>query len=199
MRGVNGTLILLNVAVFILQLQDPDLLVPHYALWPLGAAAVAEFGPAARFAPWQLLTSAFLHANFAHLGLNMFALWMFGRDTERVLGPGRYATLYLASILSASLLQLLIVSMTGGVYPTLGASGGVFGILLSFAMLFPSRRIVLLFPPIPLPAWLFVSLYAVLELVHGVFGTEAGVAHFAHLGGMLGAFLVLQHWRSAAR
>ena len=74
----------------------------------------------------------------------------------------------------------------------------VFGVLLTFAVLFPTRRIMLLIPPIPLPAWLFVTGYALIELGHGVFGTEAGVAHFAHLGGMLGALLVILAWRRRA-
>jgi membrane associated rhomboid family serine protease len=72
-----------------------------------------------------------------------------------------------------------------------GASGGVFGVLLAFAMLYPHRRVMLIFPPIPMPAWLLVAGYGVVELAMGVFGTQQGVAHFAHLGGMLGAFIVL--------
>ena len=199
MRSINGTLILLNVIVFLLQLQSPDGLLVRYALWPLGAHEVAGLGAVVQFAPWQLVTSAFLHGGRMHLLLNMFALWMFGRDCERVLGPARYLALYFAAVLSASLLQLAVASASGAAYPTVGASGGVFGVLLTFAMLFPERRVMLLFPPIPMPAWLFVTVYGVVELVNGVLGTQAGVAHFAHLGGMLGAYLVLRHWRRARR
>jgi len=198
MRGINGALIALNVAVFLLQLELPDAAVARFALWPLGVHAVATYGPVAHFALWQLVTSAFLHGSWTHLGLNMFALWMFGRDCEAVLGARRYLILYFASVLSASLLQLVVVSASGATYPTVGASGGVFGVLLTFAVLFPTRRIMLLIPPIPLPAWLFVTGYALIELGHGVFGTEAGVAHFAHLGGMLGALLVILAWRRRA-
>jgi membrane associated rhomboid family serine protease len=198
-RSVNGTLILVNVIVFLLQLQSPDLLLVHYALWPIGAHEVAGLGQVVQFEPWQLVSSAFLHGGLSHLGLNMFALWMFGHDCERVLGPRRYLALYFAAVLSASLLQLAVASLSGSAYPTVGASGGVFGVLLTFAMLFPERRVMLLFPPIPMPAWLFVTLYGIVELVSGVLGTQAGVAHFAHLGGMLGAYLVLRHWRAAAR
>jgi membrane associated rhomboid family serine protease len=198
-RGVNRMLILANVAAFLLQLQAPDALLVHYALWPLGAHASPEFGRVVEFAPQQLVTSAFLHGSFPHLFLNMFALWMFGRDCERVLGGWRYLALYGAAMVSAALVQLAVASLTTGTYPTVGASGAVFGVLLAFAMLFPERRIVLLFPPIPMPAWLFVTLYGVVELANGVFGTQAGVAHFAHLGGMLGAWLVLRHWRAGAR
>ena len=196
MRGVNGTLIVVNVAVFALQLLSPALLVP-FALWPLGAHPLA--GLAAHFEPWQLVTYAFLHGGVAHLGLNMFALWMFGRDCERALGPRRYLALYFAAVLSAAATQLAVATWSRATYPTIGASGGVFGVLLAFAVLYPQRRIMLLFPPIPMPAWLFVTLYGLIELSNGVLGTDAGVAHFAHLGGMLGAGLMLRHWRHARR
>jgi membrane associated rhomboid family serine protease len=126
----------------------------------------------------------------------MFGLWMFGRDCERVLGARRYLALYFGAVLTASLTQLVVSSLAGADYPTVGASGGVFGVLLAFGMLFPQRRIVLLFPPIPMPTWLFVTLYGLMELANGVLGTQAGVAHFAHLGGMLGAWLLLRHWRA---
>ncbi len=129
----------------------------------------------------------------------MFGLWMFGRDCEATLGARRYALLYGASLLSASLVQLAVVSLSGAAYPTIGASGAIFGVLLAFGMLFPRRIIVLLLPPIPLPAWLFVTLYGLLELVEGVFDTASGVAHFAHLGGMLGAAVLLWSWRTARR
>jgi membrane associated rhomboid family serine protease len=94
----------------------------------------------------------------------------------------------------------LVVSGVAGAnpYPTVGASGGVFGLLLAFGVLFPSRMIVLIFPPIPMPAWLFVTVYGALELYLGVTGTSQGVAHFAHLGGMLGGWLMLRRWRRQA-
>ena len=89
----------------------------------------------------------------------------------------------------------MFVSASGTFYPTVGASGGVFGLLLAYAIYFPNNRIMLLFPPIPMPARLFVVLYALLELYLGVTGTQAGVAHFAHLGGMIGGFAMLRYWR----
>jgi membrane associated rhomboid family serine protease len=92
-------------------------------------------------------------------------------------------------------MQLLVTSFTGGIYPTVGASGGVFGLLLAYGMCFPNRIIVLLIPPLPLPARLFVILFAAIELMLGVTGTQAGVAHFAHLGGMIGGYMVVRHWR----
>jgi membrane associated rhomboid family serine protease len=172
-----------------------------FALWPIGHFNVAQFDSPVGFKVWQLVTCGFLHANFLHLAINMYALWMFGSDVERAIGPRHYLILYFASLLSSSATQLLVVSMmtSTGVYPTVGASGAIFGVLLAFGMLFPRRTIVLLIPPIPMPAIVFVILYAVLELFSGVFGTDQGVAHFAHLGGMVGGYLTLRHWRRRER
>ena len=97
----------------------------------------------------------------------------------------------------AAAAQLVMSALSPGPpYPTVGASGGVFGLLLGFAMYFPHRTIVLLIPPVPMPAWLFVTLFGMLELYLGVTGTQAGIAHFAHLGGMLGAWVLIQYWRT---
>jgi membrane associated rhomboid family serine protease len=181
-------LIVANVLVFLLETSAPADAVAPFALWPISSGAGFSFRP------WQLVTSAFLHASTTHIVLNMLALYMFGRDVERRLGSNRYLVLYAASVLSAALVQLAVVTAAHGTYPTLGASGGVFGILLAFGWLFPDRVIVLMFPPIPMRARMFVVLYGALELFHGVVGTEQGVAHFAHLGGMLGAWLLLLRW-----
>jgi membrane associated rhomboid family serine protease len=190
-----------NVAVFVLEALSGPGLLATCALWPVGHFVVAQFDNPVGFKVWQLITCGFLHANFLHLAINMYALWMFGSDVERAVGPKHYLTLYFASLLSSSVTQLLVVSMmtSTGVYPTVGASGAIFGILLAFGLLFPRRTIVLLIPPIPMPAIVFVILYALLELFSGVFGTNQGVAHFAHLGGMIGAFLTLRHWRGRGR
>jgi rhomboid family protein len=183
------TLIVLNVGVFILELVGGNALIEWLALWPLGAG-----GPG--FAPWQLVTYSFLHAGYAHIFLNMFALFMFGSEIERLYGARWFVALYFASVVTAALAQLVFAAVSSSPpYPTLGASGGVFGVLLAFGMTFPKRTIVLLFPPIPMPAWLFVTLYGLLELYLGVTGTAAGVAHFAHLGGMLGGYLMIRQRR----
>jgi membrane associated rhomboid family serine protease len=201
MARITRLLIGINVAVFLLEAVTGPGLFARFALWPVGHFDVPQFDTPVGFKIWQLITCGFLHANFLHLAINMYALWMFGSDVERTVGPRHYLTLYFASLLSSSLTQLLVVSMmtSGGVYPTVGASGAIFGILLVFGLLFPRRTIVLLIPPIPMPAIVFVALYALLELFSGVFGTNQGVAHFAHLGGMIGAYLTLRHWRSRAR
>ena len=201
MARLTRWLIGINVAVFALEAISGPGLLASFALWPVGRFAVAQFDSPVGFKVWQLVTCGFLHASFLHLAINMYALWMFGSDVERAVGPRRYLILYFASLLSSSVTQLLVVSMmtSAGVHPTVGASGAIFGVLLAFGMLFPRRTIVLLIPPIPMPAIVFVILYALLELFSGVFGTDQGVAHFAHLGGMIGAYLTLRHWRSRER
>jgi membrane associated rhomboid family serine protease len=201
MRTVTGWLILLNVAAFVAQKYAGDALLAQFALWPIGRFDIPGLSDPVGFRSWQLVSSAFLHASISHIALNMLALYMFGRDVERTLGGPRYFVLYFAAVISAALVQLFVVSFLSRhqVYPTLGASGGVFGILLAFGVLFPRRLVFLLFPPIPLPARVFVVLYGLIELANGVLGTEAGVAHFAHLGGMLGAWICLSRWRRRRR
>jgi len=194
MPPVTTALIVANVAVFLLQSVAPGIVVP-LALWPLAASAS---GVGAAFGPWQLLTYAFLHGGLVHLAFNMFALYMFGGAIEQVFGPRRYLIYYLVCVVSAAVSQLIVSAMMGGIYPTVGASGGVFGLLLAYAIYFPHSRVMLLFPPIPMPARVFVVVYAVIELYLGVTGTQAGVAHFAHLGGMIGGFVMLRYWRSSA-
>ena len=179
------TLVVVTIVVFLLESYAAAPMVSSFALWPLQAG----------FMPWQLVTYAFLHASVLHLVFNMYGLWLFGRELENLLGRRALLQLYFASILTAGVTQLLFTNLSGNVYPTVGASGGVFGILLAYGIFFPNRILMLLFPPIPLPAWLFVTLYAGIELTLGVTGTQAGVAHFAHLGGMVGGYLVIRRWR----
>jgi len=192
MTPVIRLLLFANIAVFALKEFTGDWLLIHFALWPLGSHFIPGAGRVG-FEPWQLITSAFLHGGLAHIALNMYALYAFGGMVERALGSRRFALLYFASVLTGSLVQLVVVTaaLDQGVAPTVGASGGVFGVLLAFAALFPHNRVLLVFPPIPMKAWVLVAGYAAIELVSGVFGTSQGVAHFAHLGGMLGAILVL--------
>jgi len=195
MPPVTTALIVANVAIFLLQSVLPGLIVP-FALWPLGAS---QAGPGLYFAPWQLVTYAFLHGGLTHLAFNMFALYMFGSAVEQVFGSRRYLIYYTVSVVAAAIAQLVVAALVGGVYPTVGASGGVFGLLLAYAIYFPNNRVMLIFPPIPMPARVFVLLYAVLELFLGVTNTQAGVAHFAHLGGLAGGWLMLRFWRGGSR
>jgi membrane associated rhomboid family serine protease len=176
----------LCVLVFLAQTQMSDALVVKGALWPIGPD----------FAVWQLVSYAFLHGGSTHLLFNMLGLHMFGGDVERIIGPRRFALLYVASVICAALAQLAVNAATASPWPTVGASGGLFGVMLVFALLFPKAKIVPLIPPIPMPAWLFVTLYAGVELWLGVTGTQQGVAHFAHLGGLAGGVLVWFYWRA---
>lgn len=185
---VTRALLVTNVLLFVAQAALPGVLEMRFALWP---------GASELFAPWQLVTYAFLHGGLAHLLFNMFGLVSFGSELEDYWGPRRFAAFYGASVLSAALAQLAVTAALGEDVPTVGASGGIYGLLLGFAMLFPRRRIMLIFPPIPMPAWLFVVLFGCLELYLGATGTRSGVAHFAHLGGMVGGFLMIRYWRSA--
>ena len=185
-------IIIINVVVFLLQQVASDAAVSLFALWPIGP----------QFEPWQVVTYAFLHGgelahfDIAHIFFNMFALYMFGGPLESYWGTRRFVVFYFASVLAAAGTELLVQALTHTVEPVIGASGGVFGLLLGFAWYFPRQRLMLLIPPIPMPAWLFVTLYGVLELVLGVTGAQASVAHFAHLGGMVGGAVMILIWRA---
>jgi membrane associated rhomboid family serine protease len=190
-------LLILNVALFAAQALTGPWLINVFGLWP---PASPDYPGEASFEIWQLLTYGFLHGGLEHLFFNMLALYMFGGDIERLLGTRHFVIYYLACVVGAAVAQLFVVAgMDRPPVPTVGASGGVFGLLLAFGMAFPRRRIMLLFPPIPMPAWLFVTLYGLLELYLGVTGTGQGVAHFAHLGGMAAGYALLVFWRSQAR
>jgi membrane associated rhomboid family serine protease len=183
-----------NVLVFLLQGQSPGRIDELLALWPLQPIDGKVY-----FQPWQIISYAFLHGNVTHIGFNMLGLWMFGAEIERYVGPKRLLACYFASVVTAALTQLFIPMLFGAPpAPTIGASGGVFGLLLAYALMFPTRKVVPLIPPIPMPAWLFATIYAGIELFLGVTGTLSGVAHFAHLGGMIGSALVVTQWRRAA-
>lgn len=195
---VTRAIILINVVVFLLQQVAGDLLLQLFALWPLGDQL---------FQPWQLVTYSFLHQgniarlDIAHIFFNMFALYMFGGPLEQsLMGSRRFGIYYLVCVISAAATELVVENATGAGEAVVGASGGVFGLLLAFAWFYPRQRLMLIFPlPIPMPAWLFVTLYGVVELVFGVTGAEAGVAHFAHLGGMLGGAVSILYWRMRGR
>ncbi|HET6631183.1 MAG TPA: rhomboid family intramembrane serine protease [Rhodanobacteraceae bacterium] len=195
---VTRALLIANVAVFLLQQLLGDVLLVHFALWPWGPAhqALGEHGVVTvGFHVWQLVTYGFMHGSLTHIFFNMFALYMFGGVIERTLGQGNFVAYYFVCMVVAAVAQLCVVHwFIPGFYPTIGASGAIFGLLLAFGMLYPHQRLMLLFPPIPMPAWIFVGAYIVLELVLGVTGT-AGVAHFAHLGGALAGFVMIEYWR----
>ncbi|HUX31841.1 MAG TPA: rhomboid family intramembrane serine protease [Thiobacillus sp.] len=192
-------LLVMNGALFLLELYSGAPLIDALALWPLGLSGTAAFGLAApHFQLWQLVTYSFLHGGIMHLLLNMYALWLFGSRMENVWGSEAFTLYYFVCVIGAGLVQLFVATLgtgEGGIYPTLGASGGVFGLLLAFGLTFPTERLMLIFPPVVLQAKWFVLIYGAIELWAGVTGTMAGVAHFAHLGGMLFGYILLLYWR----
>ncbi len=141
------------------------------------------------FLPWQLVTYMFLHADFYHIFFNLFALWIFGQALEQLWGTKRFLIYYFLTGIGAGIIQLFVSSGY-----TIGASGAVFGILLGFGMMYPNRRIMLLFPPIPIKAKYFVGFYGALELFNGLTRVDSGIAHFAHLGGLLVGFILIKLW-----
>jgi membrane associated rhomboid family serine protease len=194
---VTRALIIANVAVFLLQQVAPPAFVDLFALWPADSP---------NFQPWQVVTYSFLHGgrlfggfDITHIFFNMFALFMFGRPLEDFWGSRRFLIYYFVSVIAAAGTELIVQNATQSTDPVIGASGGIFGLLLGFGWYFPRAKLLLLFPPIPMPAWLFVTLFGILELFLGVTGADAGVAHFAHLGGMLGGALSILYWRARGR
>ena len=185
-------LLIANGVVFALQQLSPRFMMINFALWPAGPTQ-------SPFMPWQLLTYGFLHGNLTHIFFNMFGLWMFGRDLELLMGSKRFLIYFFTCVVGAGVIQLIVAGTQGGIYPTVGASGGVFGILLAYGLTYPNRMVMLIFPPIPMKAKYFVLFYGLLELYLGVSGNAPGVANFAHLGGMLFGFLLLRYWKQSRR
>ena len=186
-------LLIINGLVYMAQLLYNSFLIPLFALWPVGTPYVNV-----NFWPWQLVSYGFLHGSFMHVLFNMFGLWMFGVQIENTWGSKRFAIFYFVCVIGAGLVQLVVATLaaqSGEVYPTVGASGGVFGILLAFGMLFPNQVIMLLFPPIPMKAKYMVILFGGFALFAGVGGIGSNIAHFAHLGGMIFGFLLIMYWR----
>ncbi len=189
MPPITFALILLNVMVYVLAgFTGPDI-VRTFGLWPPGSGGT--------FHVWQLLTYSFLHGSLLHLAFNMIAIWMFGAALELRWNDLRYLLTYLISVIVAGMTQIAVsgyfLHASG---PVIGASGGVFGLLLAYAMYFPNRIITFIFLPfVRMRARTFVLAYGAVELLLGVTNTAAGIAHFAHLGGLFGGWLSVQYFR----
>lgn len=202
---VTKNLLALNLLLFLATLVNEDFMVRTFAL----------FYPASPlFRWWQVVTHMFMHGGFWHLFFNMYALWIFGSVLERTIGPRKFLIFYFVCGLGAVALHLgveylqvrhfLAAGMDQAVInvyrtPTLGASGAIYGVLIGYALLYPDSILTLIFPPIPLKARWWVLIFAAIELVTGVLGTADGVAHFAHLGGMLFGWLLLTYWRRSGK
>ena len=177
-----------------------------------------HFFMASDFKLFQLVTYMFMHGGISHLFFNMFAVWMFGRTLEQVLGPKRFLTYYMVCGIGAGLVQEVVqyiqyvteLSHYSGVdtgiavipmqeylnmMTTVGALGAVYGILLAFGMLFPNSQMFVFPIPFPIKAKFFVIGYAVIELFAGLGASGDGIAHFAHLGGMIFGFFLMMYWR----
>jgi membrane associated rhomboid family serine protease len=177
-----ASIILIVICVLVFLLNN---ISGYLALWPLYSGF---------FQPWQLISYAFLHGGFNHLFFNMFAIWMFGLQVERVWGSKRFLQYYLVCVLGAGLIQLLVQYLSTDVYPTIGASGAVFGLLLAYGVMWPNNRLILLFFPVPIKAKWFVLIYGAAELIFGVTGAMPQVAHYAHLGGLFFGAGLLWRW-----
>ena len=198
---VTKNLVAINILMFIATLVNENFMVTNFAM----------FYPASPFfKPWQILTHMFMHGGFWHIFFNMYSLLMFGSILERSLGPKKFLIFYFVTGLGAVALHTGVEWMQARVFianeavdayqqllvtPTLGASGAIYGVLIGFAMLYPQARLTLIFPPIPMTAKWLVIIFAAIELFSGINGIQDGVAHFAHLGGMLFGWLLIRWWR----
>lgn len=198
---VTKNLVAINILMFIATLVNENFMVSNFAM----------FYPASPFfKPWQILTHMFMHGGFWHIFFNMYSLLMFGSILERSLGPKKYLIFYFVTGLGAVALHTGVEWLQARVFiangiaqayqqllvtPTLGASGAIYGVLIGFAMLYPQARLTLIFPPIPMTAKWLVIIFAAIELFSGINGIQDGVAHFAHLGGMLFGWLLIRWWR----
>lgn len=198
---VTKNLVAINILMFIATLVNENFMVANFAM----------FYPASPFfKPWQILTHMFMHGGFWHIFFNMYSLLMFGSILERSLGTKKYLIFYFVTGLGAVALHTGVEWLQARVFiangiaqayqqllvtPTLGASGAIYGVLIGFAMLYPQARLTLIFPPIPMTAKWLVIIFAAIELFSGINGIQDGVAHFAHLGGMLFGWLLIRWWR----
>ena len=146
------------------------------------------------FRVWQPLTYMFMHGSFEHLFFNMFSLWMFGATLENVWGTKRFLFYYMVCGIGAGLISMLIP----GYHVSIGASGAIYALLLAFGMMFPNGYIYLYFL-VPIKTKWFIVGMVVLELFEGFFRSSDGIAHFAHLGGMLIGFIIIMIWKKKGR
>ena len=208
---VTRNLIIINIIVFIAYLINREFMTAEFAL----------FYPTSRyFHWWQVLTHMFMHGGFWHILFNMYTLWLFGSVVENIIGSKKFVLFYFVCGLGAAALHtgveyLQMQSFMEGaalgnsvamqnismikLTPTVGASGAIYGVLIAYAMLFPSSKMTLLFPPVTLSAKWMVIVFAAIELLTGMTGTVTGVAHFAHLGGMLIGWLMILIWRKRGK
>lgn len=200
-------IIIINVLIMIMTSLNENFMYETFAL----------FYPTSPFFHWwQPVTHMFMHGGFWHLFFNMYTLYIFGSVLERVWGTKKFLIFYFVTGIGAALIHTGVewiqmqsymsqaaegsgaalsaihaVKMT----PTVGASGAIYGVLMGYAMLYPDSVLTLIFPPVSMKAKWFVLIFAGIELLTGVTGTGGGIAHFAHLGGLIFGFLLIWYWK----
>ena len=192
---VTKNLIIINLIVFLATWVGERLLKTDIMSW------LVLYDPSSvMFRWWQPLTYAFMHGGFWHIFFNMYTLYIFGSVVERMIGSKKFTVFYVICALGAAATHMVMMTLLRGfANPMLGASGAVYGVMLAYAMLFPDSHLTLLFPPITLSAKWMVIVFAVIEAITGVTGTIEGIAHFAHLGGMLFGFLLMLFWKRSGK
>lgn len=186
-------ILIINVLVFIATCINENLMVRLFAMF----VPTSPF-----FHIWQPITYMFMHGGIWHILFNMYTLLMFGAVVERSIGTKKFTLFYFACGISAAIIHCIFQYVLGAAFlgiPMVGASGAIYGILIAFSILYPETRLTLIFPPVTLKAKAFVWIFVGIELFTGVTGTIEGVAHFAHLGGMLCGFLLLTYWRKSGK
>ena len=200
-------IIIINIMIMIMTSLNEEFMVEKFAL----------FYPTSPFFHWwQPVTHMFMHGGFWHLFFNMYTLYIFGSVLERIWGTKKFLVFYFVTGLGAAAIHtgvewmqmqhwlgeaaqgsmaaqtsIHMLKMT----PTVGASGAIYGVLMGYAMLYPDSVLTLIFPPISMKAKWFVLVFAAIELLTGVTGTGGGIAHFAHLGGLVFGFLLIWYWK----
>lgn len=205
-------LLIINIAVyFFAQLYNENFFIQYFAFFnPILPNTQELLNPV--FKPWQFLTYMFMHGSVGHLFSNMLGLFIFGPALETYMGSKKFIIYYLITGIGAALMNtgLNIYDMSKlavdseafyreAVIPMVGASGAIFGILAAFAFIFPNVEMMLLFFPFPIKAKYFVAMYGIYELVQGAAGIQTGIAHFAHLGGLITGLILLKFFGFSKR
>lgn len=200
-------IIFINALVMVMTMLNQEFMYEHFAL----------FYPTSPFFHWwQPLTHMFMHGGFWHLFFNMYTLYIFGSILERVWGARKFLIFYFVTGLGAALVHTGVewlqmhhwigqaaegsIAAQASIHalkmtPTVGASGAIYGVLMGYAMLYPDSILTLIFPPVSLKAKWFVLIFAAIELLTGITGTGGGIAHFAHLGGLIFGFILIRFWK----
>lgn len=201
---VTKALLILNVAAFLIaKVVFGEMVIIGEPILKLNYYLGLQYFTSPDFHIYQILTYMFMHGGWEHLFFNMFALWMFGSSVEKAWGTQRFLIFYLVCGIGAGLLQEVAQFFVYGMSPalglTVGASGAIYGILLGFGMTWPENKIIIFPIPIPIKAKWFVCIYVAIELFSALATTADGVAHVAHLGGMLFGYLLIRHWKAGGQ